>query len=105
MDFAIISKESTAYDLQPLAYLRMFLFWKLYFKSLCLITGTHSPIYHPALYPPTKYKQYGVDFPPIWGLRWKTQQVWCVTTVSRGDMEQLRVAYQKNTNTLQNISE
>lgn len=49
----------------------------------------------PCPLPPTKYKQYEADFPPIWRLRWKTQQVWCVTTVSRSDMEQLRVAYQK----------
>lgn len=51
MDFAIISKESTAHDLQSLVCLRMFIFWKLYFKSLCLIIGAHSPICHPSLYP------------------------------------------------------
>lgn len=49
--FAIISEESTAFDLQPLVFLRMFFFCKLYFKSLCLITGSHFPICHPAFYP------------------------------------------------------
>ena len=51
MDFAIISKESTAYDLQPLVCLWMFIFWKVYFNSLGLITGTHSAIGPPAFYP------------------------------------------------------
>lgn len=49
----------------------------------------------PCLLSPTKYNPCEADCPPIWSRRWKIQQVWYVTTVSRSDMEQLRVAHQK----------
>lgn len=74
MDFAIISKESTAYDLQPLVCLRMLLSWKLYFKPLYLITGAHSPNCHPALYYQQSNNSMMLTTPtaPIWSRRQKS---------------------------------
>lgn len=94
MDFAIISKESTAYDLQPLVCLRMLLSWKLYFKPLYLITGAHSPNCHPALYYQQSNNSMMLTTPtaPIWSRGKKAQQVWCVATVWRNETEQWRVA-------------
>lgn len=80
MDFAIISKESTAYDLQPLVCLWVLIFWKVYFNSLCLITGTHSPICPPLprLLPPTKHNQHEGALPPTgsWGEKRSRCDAW-----------------------------
>lgn len=81
MDFAIISKASTACDLQPLVCLRMFLFWKLYFNLLCLITGAHSPICHPSLYPQQSTTHMKLTFLQFGVGGEKAQQVWGVTAV------------------------